>query len=97
MNNDLKLEEKRLIFQFRTRMLNFGENYRGSQVSIACPLCESHPDSQYMTLKCPIIRAAIKNENREIDDNFEENILDDSIGRETIETLKLILEIRGKK
>ena len=74
MNNELRLEEKRLIFQFRTRMLNFGDNYGGSQVSISCPLCRSHPDSQYMTLKCPIIGARIKNENREIDDKYEQKI-----------------------
>ena len=77
-------------------MLKFGENYKGGQARTICPLCELHDDSQFMTLKCPKIRQELENENEDADINFEANILNDNITRETIDTLKLILKIREK-
>ena len=62
MQNYLKLEnmntnEAQTIFKYRTRMAKYGENYRGSKEVILCPLCNTHIDSQIMTVEnCPVVR-----------------------------------------
>ena len=96
MNSDLTLEEKKLVFKFRTRMLNFGENFRGGQTSTICPLCNSHNDSQFLALSCPKIVDEIESEDHVIDSEFQKNIQNDTVKKPTIETLKLIMKIREK-
>ena len=65
MQNYLKLEnmntnEAQTLFKYRTRMAKFGENYRGSKLSILCPLCMTHLDSQKMAIEnCPVVKKSI--------------------------------------
>ena len=72
-NEDLTLDQKRLIFKYRTRMENYGENYRGARGPVICPLCRLHPDSQEMSLKCPIILAEF-NPKVEIEEVYQDTI-----------------------
>ena len=40
-------------------MERFGENFRGGQNMVVCPLCMLHLDSQDLSLQCPEVRKDI--------------------------------------
>ena len=86
--NDLKNEQKQIIFKFRTRMANFGENYRGSRDQVNCPLCDTHPDKQELSYTCKVIQNEVQPAGE-----FED-IYSDEISLHTIETLEKIMEVR---
>ena len=49
----LSLEVRRNVFLFRTRMLDFGENFRGSRSEVLCPFgCYLKKDSQFHSFEC---------------------------------------------
>ena len=54
-------------------MAPIGENYRGNQERVMCPLCKKHLDNQPMALQCEKM-----NENQKIklkiEDLYKENI-----------------------
>ena len=54
--------QKKIIFKFRTRIERFGENFRGGEEKVTCPLCNLHLDNQEMSLQCPELKKI--NENR---------------------------------
>ena len=89
-NEKLKQEDKRTIFQYRVRMANFGENYRGGALSTTCPLCYLHLDSQEMSYQCPIIRNMI-----DVKGNIRD-IYEEDIENETIQTILRIANYRKK-
>lgn len=95
MQNYLKSKEqpsiKRTIFKFRTRMARFGENFRGQNGPIMCPLCQSHLDNQSMSFQCKVI-----NEETEIFGKLED-IYMEHIDENTISTLEKIMNIRREK
>ena len=66
-------EEALNIFRWRVRMAPIGENYRGNQERVMCPLCKKHLDNQPMALQCEKM-----NENQKIklkiEDLYKENI-----------------------
>ena len=45
---DLTVEDGKRIFAHRTRMANYGENFRGLSDPKQCPLCSTHLDNQQM-------------------------------------------------
>ena len=51
--------QARALFQFRTRMAPFGENFRGGASVVACPLCHKHPDGQENSFTCEKIKSLI--------------------------------------
>ena len=55
-SEEIETSEKNTISMFRTRMERFGENFRGSQGPILCPLCQTHLDNQEMSYQCLEIR-----------------------------------------
>ena len=57
---DIRTEQKKILFKFRTRMARFGQNYRGGKEKIVCPLCDSHIDNQDLSYICPVIRKEVK-------------------------------------
>ena len=70
-------------------MANFGENFRGHQVSTLCPLCHSHPDSQKMGFdNCSVLRETVK-----ISGNYSE-IFKQSVPRELVDILVKIDKYR---
>ena len=87
---DLNKEQKQMIFQFRTRMSNFGENYRGGRAQVNCPLCDNHRDKQELSYTCTVIQREV-----ELKGSFEE-IYGDNISIHTIESLQKISEVRKK-
>ena len=53
---DLTVEDGKRIFAYRTRMANYGENFRGLSDPKQCPLCSTHLDNQQMAFICPQIK-----------------------------------------
>ena len=84
------LEQKRTIFRWRTRMEQFGENYRGGGGPIICPLCKIHLDNQPMSAHCPVIKDKI--DDIKIDDLFQSNV-----SQKTANIITKINEIRRDK
>ena len=70
---DISDEEAKAIFQFRSRMANFHENYKNNAPINHCPVCSSHPDTQQWAFKCAVLRKNI-NINGEYEDIIEGNI-----------------------
>ena len=50
----------RNIFRFRTRMANFGDNFRQKNNQIMCPLCHNHVDSQSLSSQCNYYKNKMK-------------------------------------
>ena len=93
MQNYLKyggitVNQKRGVFKWRTRMENFGENYRAGQDPISCPLCRNHLDNQALSVQCEVLQKEI-NPSRNISDIYK-----DDICIETIETVTKIAKYR---
>ena len=53
------ISEAKALFKFRLRMAPFGENFRGGQKTIPCPLCNSHPDGQSESFQCIQLKKVI--------------------------------------
>ena len=66
-------EETRTLFLFRTRMAQFGENFRNGKEHIICPLCQLHYDSQNLAFQCQVVNTNIM-VNGKYEDIFKEDI-----------------------
>ena len=51
--------QAKAMFKFRVRMAPFGENFRGGQETVACPLCRLHPDGQEESFSCVKVKQLI--------------------------------------
>ena len=73
--NELSLIEKKLLFKFRTRMVEVGHNF-GRKVQ--CPVCFIAPDNQQHLLSCVRIKVSVpeifKNTQSKYEDIFSNNI-----------------------
>ena len=87
----IKVNQKRTIFRWRTRMEAFGENFRGGREAVMCPLCETHLDNQTMSLQCISVKKEI-NVEHSLDD-----ILKDNISQETVNLIDKITKHRKNK
>ena len=84
-------DQKRMIFKYRTRMERFGENLRGGQNMVMCPLCMLHLDSQDRSLQCPEVRKEINHTGGDIKEIYGEKI-----GKDIVNTVTKVMEIRKK-
>ena len=41
-------------------MAPFGENFRGGQARVICPLCHSHPDGQEESFRCTAVNKVME-------------------------------------
>ena len=55
----MNTSQAKALFKFRVRMAPFGENFRGGQATVICPLCKGHPDSQAESFGCPAVKKVI--------------------------------------
>ena len=55
----INISEAKSLFKFRLRMAPFGENFRGGQKTIICPLCKNHPDGQSDSFGCTQLKKVI--------------------------------------
>ena len=71
-SNKLILRQKRLLYRFRTRMVNCG--YNMGQQSL-CPVCQGGPDNQqHIMSQCPSLQVA-NPDNCEYSDIFSDDVL----------------------
>ena len=66
-NSQLSVENKRDIFSYRTRMAEFGENFRGQRDFVICPFLCNQKDSQNHSFKCSGINMTLS-----IDSNYND-------------------------
>ena len=76
----------RIVFRFRTRMLTFGENFRGNNFGRLCPLCNKHIDCQDTLNDCQVIRNKFK-------DDFSGCIRNLYSTYQTTEAIKMLSEV----
>ena len=81
----------------RTRMSDFGHNYKGGRNQILCPLCGHHEDKQSFLLTCPEIK-------KELDFKFGtdtavsiDDIYKETIHKMTVNVVRYAMETRSKK
>ena len=86
----IRIEQVREVFKFRTRMLPFGENFKGAKESVICPLCGLHIDSQAWCLQCPAMM------NELLSSVNLDGIFSDEVTIETAETIEDIMKIRQR-
>ena len=87
---DTKNTEKRTIFKWRTRMENFGENYREGRDPVMCPLCSCHLDNQSLSTQCEVIKQKVEVKE------YIKDIYENDISKETIDTVSSIVEVRKR-
>ena len=87
-SSEINLNEAINIFKFRTRMADFGENFRAGYDGVLCPLCIENFDDQSHAFKCRVIKNEI-----EIKGDINE-IYGEKISKETAKTATKILKIR---
>ena len=73
LSDEISSSQKRMIFRIRTRMENFGENFRGGRPFVMCPLCKLHLDNQDLCLQCPEVAKNIQTTGN-IKEIYGENI-----------------------
>lgn len=87
---DIKTKEALNLFKFRTRMAEFGENYRAGDDPIMCPLCCEDLDNQSHSFQCKLILKEI-----EIKGKITE-VYSSDISKEMATTITKIVNIRKK-
>ena len=90
-SEELTVNQKRNIFALRTRMADFGENFRNGGPSIPCKMCGLHVDSQTHAVNCQEILNSVK-----VTGNYQE-IFTDNISRETAKMLEMMSKLRKDK
>jgi hypothetical protein len=93
----ITVEQLRNIFKLRTRMAPFGNNFRGNQKSVNCPLCDDHVDDQVHGFQCPVIKEKI-DINIDLKQIYRETITIEmaEIATKILETREKIIESRKK-
>ena len=88
---DITIQQKKMLFKYRTRMENFGENFRGSNGPVPCPLCGTHLDNQELSFQCQIIKSEVQPTGEMAE------IYRDDIKTTTVESLERISKLRSDK
>ena len=75
-------------FKFRVRMAPFGENFRGGENTVPCPLCKSHPDGQAESFHCTDMKKLVNIRGQ------YQDIFSDKVSSELIQTVYSIFNFR---
>ena len=89
LTEDISTVQKRIVFQFRTRMSDFEENYGSPDTP--CKMCSFHRDSQSHSVNCYETMSNVKSKG-----NYNE-IFAKKISKETACMLEQIMETRKNK
>ena len=90
INNRITNYQKTLVFKYRTHMLEFKENFKGSNEDRKCPVCGKHPDSQDLIDECEELRTKFENIDR------CKNLYSDVIEEKDVRLLESIIKEREK-
>ena len=85
---DMNASQAKAMFKFRVRMAPFGENFRGGQARVICPLCLSHPDGQEESFTCTAVNKVIDVKGQYMD------IFGQRFSKELIKTIQNIFNYR---
>ena len=88
---DITVSQAKVLLKFRTRMANYGNNFKGTNKHTACLMCENHPDSQEFIFECKYNK-----DNLNLRGKYED-IFTHKINNEVIETLEKIYKHRECK
>ena len=73
-SKELNIESKKTVLRWRLHMEKFGENFRGGQKLVLCPLCDKHKDTEELSLSsCEVVQRDVKIEC-DYKDIFKNNI-----------------------
>ena len=89
-SNNITMKEALNLFKFRTRMAEFGENYRAGIDVTLCPLCLEGIDSQDHSFQCSKITEKV-----EIRTDISE-VYSNSISQDTAKDIDNIIRTRKK-
>ena len=89
-SENIKIQDALNLFKFRTRMAEFGQNFRAGADEVWCPLCSEKLDDQSHSFQCKIIIKEI-----ELKGNLSE-IYSGDISQATAQTATKIINIRKK-
>ena len=70
---DISVQSAKNLFKWRTRVAKFKNNYKHSYLSLACPLCLTHSDTQEHSLECSSVTDSV-NVRGDYQDIFMEDI-----------------------
>ena len=88
MMKNARIDQIRNIFRFRVRMARYGENYRGNEDHIMCPLCYKHFDSQNLSFHCEFFKDKLEI-NCSMSDLYSDNVT-----IETVQTIDKMIKLR---
>ena len=66
-NKDITTKQAKILFKVRTRMENFGENFKAGKPTKPCPVCDESEDTQNHSYQCKVV-----SRNIIIDGKYEE-------------------------
>ena len=89
IKDSISTHDARNIFRYRTRMLNFKENYKGNNNDDICPLCKKHTDDQNKIESCTVLKENINDLNK------CRLLYTDTTNEEAIEILSKVMDIRN--
>ena len=90
---NIHIDDLRMIFLYRVRMLKFSENYRGTVNDSRCPICVNHVDSQNLLTSCSPLTKQIDAEEMT---KHIENIYTEDVTEGSVKLLVEVLKIREK-
>ena len=91
LSDEISTSEKKMLFRIRTRMEQFGENFRGGKDYVMCPLCKLHIDTQDLCLQCPEVAKKIKSSS-----DFKE-MYGETIKKEIVKTVSQVIRLRSQE
>ena len=91
LREDLTIDQKRILFKFRTRMAEFGENFRAGREKVMCPLCTLHLDNQNFGPACPVLRRDL-----DMTGNYSD-MYNNNVSVETVAYMEKVMEYRTLK
>ena len=85
---DMNTSQAMALFKFRLRMAPFGQNFRGGNDKVLCPLCGLHDDGQEESFSCQKMKQIIN-----IKGNYKQ-VFGWKFTQEFIKTIQNIFEFR---
>ena len=83
--------EAKAVFNYRTRMAKYRDNYKGQRGQAPCPLCNLHLDFQNLCFQCPSVRENVKLKGKYLSKTFGNRI-----SKELAKTVLLISKYRER-
>ena len=97
LDNQLTHDDKITILKLRTRMSDFGENFRAGKEFTVCPVCSSHLDCQSFLLQCPGLIHEIRTKFGPNHIDSIDEVYAEKISTKTIKTLTYAMDVRKTK